>query len=74
MQTPSFYMPSPLHWPGRASALLKTLILLRGEVQQPQQLQMGAGLVRVCIPAQNIMTKKQGKGLFSLHFHIAVYH
>jgi hypothetical protein len=33
-------------------------------------------LVKVCIPAQNIMTKKQvgeGKGVFSLHFHIAVH-
>ena len=33
-------------------------------------------LVRVSIPGQNIMTKKQlgEKGLFSLHFHIAVHH
>jgi hypothetical protein len=35
-------------------------------------------LVKVSIPAQNIMTKKQasrgGKGLFSLHFHVVVHH
>jgi hypothetical protein len=34
-------------------------------------------LVRVSIPAQNIMTKKAswgGKGLFSLQFHTAVHH
>jgi hypothetical protein len=33
--------------------------------------------VRVSIPGKNIMTKKQvgeEKGLFSLHFHIAVHH
>jgi hypothetical protein len=36
-----------------------------------------SGLVRVFIAAQNIMTKKQvgeEKGIFSLHFHIAVHH
>jgi hypothetical protein len=33
-------------------------------------------IVRVSIPAQNIMTKKQigEESLFSLHFHIAVHH
>jgi hypothetical protein len=34
-------------------------------------------LVGICIPAQNILTKKSklgGKGLFSLHFHIALHH
>jgi hypothetical protein len=34
-------------------------------------------LVRISIPAQNIMIKKQvwgGKNLFSSHFHIAVHH
>ena len=38
---------------------------------------MEAVLVRVSIPAQNIMTEKQvgeKEGLFSLHFHIAVHH
>jgi hypothetical protein len=34
----------------------------------------GAILVRVCIPAQHIMTKKQEKDLFSLHFHVAVHY
>jgi hypothetical protein len=35
------------------------------------------GCLRVCIPAQNIMTKKQvgeERALFSLHFDIAVHH
>jgi hypothetical protein len=37
---------------------------------------LGIVLLRVSIPAQSIMTKVSwgGKGLFSLHFHIAVHH
>jgi hypothetical protein len=37
---------------------------------------LGAVLVRVCIPAQNIITKKQAgeECLFSLHFHTAIHH